>query len=115
VKKRHVYFTIVSGLETSDVIWVGRGRKKETLDAFWAGLSEEERAQIEGIAMDIYERYIQSILLFVPGAADKIVFYKFFITMHLTRAGDLTRRPIMREGGHSTSGQTDATSLAVLS
>ena len=52
VKKRHVYFTIVSDLETSDVIWVGRGRKKETLDAFWAGLSEEERAQIEGIAMD---------------------------------------------------------------
>jgi len=104
VKKRHVYFTIVSDLETSDVIWVGRGRKKETLDAFWAGLSEEERAQIEGIAMDMHEPYIQSTLRFVPGAADKIVFDKIHITMHLTRAVDLTRRLIMREGGRSTSG-----------
>ncbi len=83
------------------MIWAGRGRKKETLDAFWAGLSEEERTRIEGIAMDMHEPYIQSTLRFVPGAADKIVFDKFHITMHLTRAVDLTRRLIMREGGHS--------------
>ncbi len=104
VKKRHVYFTIVSDLETSDVIWVSRGRKKETLDAFWARLSEEERAQIEGGAMDMHEPYIQSTLRFIPGAEDKIVFDKFHISMHLTRAVDLTRRLIMREGGQSTSG-----------
>jgi len=104
VKKRHVYFTIVSDLESGDVIWTGRGRKRETLDAFWAGLSLEERTQIEGVAMDMHDPYIRSTMTHVPGAENKIVFDKFHISMYLTRAVDLTRRIMMREGGRETSG-----------
>lgn len=101
VKKRHVYFTIVTDLERDEVVWVGRGRKKETLDAFWMSLSAEERAGIEGIAMDMHEPYFLSTLAHVPDAAKKIVFDRFHVMMHLTRAVDETRRALMRQRGMS--------------
>jgi len=99
VKKRHHYFTIVSDLETSTVIWVGRGRKRETLDRFWANLSTEERAGIEGIAMDMWPAYFESTLAAVPQAERKIVFDKFHIVKHLVHAVDLTRRAEVRQSG----------------
>ena len=101
VKKRHVYFTIVTDLERDEVVWVGRGRKRETLDAFWVGLSTEERGGIEGIALDMHEPYFLSTMAHVPDAAKKIVFDRFHVTMHLTRAVDETRRALMRQGGMS--------------
>ncbi len=104
IKKRHVYFTIVTDLERNEVVWVGRGRKRETLDAFWTGLSQADREEIEGIAMDMHEPYFRSTLAHVPDAAKKIVFDKFHVTMYLTRAVDATRRAIMKAGGPEASG-----------
>jgi hypothetical protein len=52
VKKRHRYFTIVSDLDRGEVLWAGRGRKRESIDAFYHQLSDEQRAGIEGVAMD---------------------------------------------------------------
>lgn len=104
VKKRHKYFTIVTDLERSEVVWIGRGRKRETVDAFWAGLSADERSSIEGIAMDMWPPYIESTLVAVPAAAQKIVFDKFHIIKHLVHAVDLTRRSAVRvAGGEGTS------------
>ena len=104
VKKRHVYFTIVTDLERGEVIWIGRGRKNSTLDAFWKSLSIEERAAIEGIAMDMHEPYVLSTREHVPDAAKKIVFDKFHVMAYLSRAVDQTRRVIMNERGHAASG-----------
>ena len=99
VKKRHKYFTIISDLETSTVIWVGRGRKRETLDRFWSTLSFEERSGIEGIAMDMWPAFFESTLAQVPQAERKIVFDKFHIVKHLVHAVDLTRRAEVRGTG----------------
>lgn len=95
-KKRHKYVTIVTDLDCGDVLWVGRGRKRETLDGFWKSLSTEQRAGIEGIAMDMWPAYIESTLGAVPGAAEKIVFDKFHIVKYLTHAVDLERRAATR-------------------
>jgi transposase len=43
-KKRHKYVTIVTDLDASEVLWVGSGRKRETLDAFWESFSEQQLA-----------------------------------------------------------------------
>jgi transposase len=96
-KKGHKYFTIVSDLEAGVVLWIGHGRKKEALNAFWAGLSSEQLAGIEGIAMDMWLPYFESTIAHVPDAASKIVFDKFHITSYLTKAVDQTRRLIMRD------------------
>jgi transposase len=96
-KKGQKYFTIVSDLDAGVVLWIGRGRKKETLNAFWAGLSAEQLSGIEGIAMDMWLPYFESTVAHVPDAASKIVFDKFHITSYLTKAVDQTRRWMMRD------------------
>jgi transposase len=104
VKKRHVYFTIVTDLDRDEVIWIGRGRKRETLDMFWKTLSSEERSGIVGIAMDMHDPYVQSTLSYVLDAAKKIVFDKFHVTMQLSKAVDETRRAMMRDGVEDAPG-----------
>ncbi len=97
IKKRHRYFTIVSDLDTGVVLWVGRGRKRESIDAFWAGLSREQLDAVEGVAMDMWQPYFESTMQYVPDAARKVVFDRFHVTAYLTKAVDLTRRAMMRD------------------
>ena len=97
IKKRHKYFTIVSDLDKGDVLWVGRGRKRESIDAFYSGLSVEQLAGIEAVAMEMWRPYFESMITHVPDAGSKIVFDKFHITAYLTKAVDLTRRAMMRD------------------
>jgi transposase len=99
IKKRHRYFTIVSDLESGRVIWIGRGRKRETIDAFWATLSAAQREAIEGVAMDMWQPYFDSTITHLPNAAKKIVFDKYHLVTYLTQAVDLTRRRNVRELG----------------
>lgn len=91
-KKRHKYVTIVTDLDRSEVIWVGSGRKRETLDVFWKSLSREQLVGIEGVAMDMWPVYIESTMAFLPDAEEKIVFDKFHVMKYLTHAIDLERR-----------------------
>ena len=97
IKKRHKYFTIVSDLDKGEVLWVGRGRKRESIDAFYNRLSGEQLAGIEAVAMDMWQPYFESTIAHVPDAGSKIVFDKFHITAYLTKAVDLTRRAMMRD------------------
>ncbi len=97
IKKGHRYFTLVSDLDAGVVLFVGHGRKRATIDAFWAGLSREQLAAVEGVAMDMWQPYFDSTITFVPDAASKIVFDRFHVTAYLTKAVDLTRRAMMRD------------------
>jgi transposase len=99
-KKRHKYVTIVTDLDTSEVIWVGSGRKRETLDVFWKSLSPAQLAGMVGVAMDMWPAYIESTMAFLPDAEEKVVFDKFHIMKYLTHAVDLERR---------SAGRSDAT------
>src|SRR5580704_5707505 len=92
IRKRHQYFTIVSDLESQEVLWIGRGRKRETIDAFWPTLSAEQLAGIEGIAMDMWLPYFDSVVAHVPEGTSKIVFDKYHIAKYLSEALDQTRK-----------------------
>ena len=91
-QKRHEYVTVVSDLEESVVLHVADDRGEEAMDGFWNGLSDEDKAQIEAVAMDMWEPYIKSTMKNLPGAAGKIVFDKFHVAQHLGRAVDKVRR-----------------------
>ena len=91
-RKRHKYFTIVSDLESQEVLWIGRGRKRETIDAFWRTLTPEQLAGIEGIAMDMWAPYFDSVVANVPDGKSKIVFDKYHIATYLSEALDHTRK-----------------------
>jgi transposase len=102
-KKRHHYFTIVSDLQTGTVLWIGRDRKKETLNAFWDGLSAEQLNGIEGVAMDMWKPFFESTIAKLPDAGKKIVFDKFHIMAYLSKAVDKTRRATLRSFGADAS------------
>ncbi|MCL0049094.1 transposase, partial [Dehalococcoidia bacterium] len=60
--KGHNYFTVVMGLERTRVVWVGRGRKQETLDQFFKELGAERSGQIEAPGLALPEPVILSLL-----------------------------------------------------
>lgn len=97
-QKRHEYVTVVSDLERSIVVHVADDRGRAALDGFWTSLREEQRAQVEAVAMDMWEPYIQSTREHLPGAAEKIVFDKFHVAQHLGDAVDRVRKQELRAG-----------------
>jgi len=91
-RKGHSYFTLVNDLERGRVLCVAEGRQQASLDGFWKTLSEEQKQDIEAVAMDRWDPYVASVREHVPGAEKKIVFDKFHIAQHLGEAVDRVRR-----------------------
>jgi transposase len=89
---RHAYVTVVTDLERARVLYVADDRTQESLDRFWLGRSHEHLMAIEAVAMDMCAPYIQSTLLHVPFADERIVFDKFHIAQNLNQAVDQVRR-----------------------
>ena len=92
VKKGHRYVTVVSDQSSGGVIAVLDGRTKETLVAFFATLSQAERASIKTISLDMWPAYISAITESIPEAEQKICYDRFHIAQHLNRAVDHVRR-----------------------
>ena len=84
----HDYMTIVAQAHEGQttVEYVGEGRERESLDAFWEGLMAEQLAGVEAIAMDMWKPYVQSTLAHVPGAAGKIVHDPFHLVKYMNEA-----------------------------
>jgi transposase len=95
--KGHRYLTLVCDLEDGTVEHIAEERKKESLDGYYQGLSEEQLAGIEAVAMDMWEPYIQATLARVPEAAGKIVFDRFHVMGYLGKAVDTVRKQEHRE------------------
>ena len=55
VKKGHRYMTVVIDYVTGRVVWMGKDRTQETLGAFFAGMSDEQRARVEAVLGGIPE------------------------------------------------------------
>jgi transposase len=96
-QRRHEYVTVVGDLERDRVIYVADDRSQASLDGFWQGLTPEQRAGIEGVAMDMWEPYIRSTRDYLADADEKIVFDKFHVAQHLSKAVDEVRRREHRE------------------
>lgn len=107
-QKRHEYVTVVSDLERSQVLYVADDRTQASLDGFWTALPRPQLNTIEAVAMDMCAPYIQSTLLHLPAADEKIVFDKFHIAQSLNQALDQVRRMEQRrlggEGDHTLKG-----------
>jgi len=96
-KKGHSYMTVVCDAQEGRVEYVAEDRTAEALSGFWRSLSDEQRAGIEAIVMDMWPAYIHSTLAQVPQANEKIVFDRFHIMMHVSRAVDTVRKQENRQ------------------
>jgi transposase len=90
--KGHRYVTLAFDLDRSTVEYIADDRKKSSLDAFYLGLSPEQRAGIEAVAMDMWEPFIASTAEHVPDGRSKIVFDRSHVMKHMTEAVDAVRK-----------------------
>lgn len=90
VHKGHSYMTVVADYFTGRVVWMGRERNKQTLDAFFSNLNNGQKRAIEAVAMDMWEPYINRIRHYCPRA--KIVFDFFHVVQGFNKVIDHVRR-----------------------
>lgn len=90
--KGHNYATLVTDLGLSRVLYVAPDRKQASLDGFWDTLTPEQLASIQGVAIDMWDPYENSMRRHLPQAEEKIVYDKYHVAKHLGEAVDRVRR-----------------------
>jgi transposase len=95
-KKGHKYATLVYDLDKSKVVWVGKGKGKETFTEFLqTKLTQAQRDKIQYACCDMAESFISAIKENLPKA--QIVLDRFHIVKALNEALDEVRKEAWRE------------------
>jgi transposase len=89
LRRGHRYLTVVLDYETGRVVWMGEGRRQDTLDQFFRKMPGEQRTRIKAVAMDMWRPYIASVQHWCPRA--KIVFDLFHAVRDFNRVIDRVR------------------------
>ena len=90
------YATVVYDLDRACVVWVGKGKEKETIGKFFEEkLSEAQRKRIEWASCDMSETYIGAITDHCPNAT--LVLDRFHIVKALNTRVDEVRKEQWRE------------------
>jgi transposase len=84
------YLTIVVDLLHGDVVWIGKGRSQESLEAFFREIGPERCAKLEVIATDLHEPFHLAVRQYAPHA--HLVFDHFHLVKLLNDALDELRR-----------------------
>lgn len=96
--KGHKYATLVYDLERSCVVWVGKGKGRETVDRFFnEALSPFQKKRIRWASCDMSEAYMGAIGEHCPNAT--LVLDRFHIVKALNSAVDDVRKEQWREAG----------------
>jgi len=90
LRKGHNYMTVVMDYFSGRVVWMSEGRSKETLDRFFAEMTNRQKEAIEAVAMDMWEPYINRVKYHCPNA--NIVFDFFHVVQAFGRVIDKVRR-----------------------
>jgi len=90
VRKGHTYMTVIMDYFSGRIVWMGPDRRKETLDAFFAELSDTQKQGIEAVAMDMWEAFINRVRHHCPQA--HIVFDFFHVVQAFGKVIDSVRR-----------------------
>ncbi len=94
VRKGHKYVTLVLDLKTGAVVFVGEGKRADSLTPFWERL-KRSGARIEAVAMDMGPAYIEAVMDNLPGVP--IVFDKFHVVKLMNEKLTEIRRWLHRE------------------
>lgn len=90
-KKGHKYVTVVYDLARARAVWVGEGKKRETIDSFFENqLSDYQKREIQWASCDMSETFIGALKTHCPNA--KIVLDRFHIVKALNNAVDEVRK-----------------------
>lgn len=87
-EKGHKYLTVVREIG-GGVIWIGKGRKKETLNQFFRELGKKKCNKITVAVIDMWKPFIKSIR---ENTNAEIVFDKFHVIKKINEAVDKIRK-----------------------
>ena len=90
LRKGHHYMTVVMDYFSGQIVWMGENRDKETLDRFFAELTDSQKQGIEAVAMDMWEPFINRIQHHCPDA--QIVFDFFHVVQAFGKVIDEVRK-----------------------
>lgn len=94
VRKGHKHVTLVLDLKTGAVVFVGEGKRADSLTPFWERL-KRSGARIEAVAMDMGPAYIEAVMDNLPGVP--IFFDKFHVVKLMNEKLTEIRRWLHRE------------------
>lgn len=94
-RKGQQYLTIVYDLARGRVVWVGRDRSTATMERFFTWLGRRRARAIRTVCCDMWAVYVDAVQAHLPAAA--LVFDRFHLTQHLSRAVDEVRRQTWRQ------------------
>ena len=95
-RKGQKYLTVVYDLERACVVWVGKGKARETIDRFFnEQLSDYQKKRIEWACCDMSETFIGAIKDHCPNA--ELVLDRFHIAKALNEALDEVRKEQWRK------------------
>lgn len=97
IAKGQQYMTIACDLELGTVEYVGEGRKQETLEKYFEGLSAKQLSRIKAIAMDMWDPYVAAVRERVPEGMKKIVYDRYHVMGHMNKAVDTVRKQESRD------------------
>lgn len=101
----HKFLTCVANHESGGIVWAAEGRNAASLQAFFDGLTPEQKASIKAVSIDMsagYENAIRSTEG-VPHA--QVCFDPFHVVQLGAKAADQVRRDEYNRHGRSSSGE----------
>ena len=94
--KGHKFATIVYDLDRACVVWVGKGKGRETIDLFFGKcLSDYQKSQVQCAACDMSDAYLGAIKHHCPNAT--LVLDRFHIVKAINEALDEIRKEQWRQ------------------
>jgi transposase len=111
-KKGHRYLTLVYDLQRGQLVWVGKGRTKETLGGFFDELGTRRSRTLQAASLDMWAPYVDVVRERAPQAT--ICFDRFHVVRHLNEAVDEVRRSLVRKLSGPTKALVKGTRFILL-
>jgi transposase len=97
------FLTCVADHASGGVVWAAPGRNAATLRGFFDELTDEQKASIKAVSIDMSAGYEKAITEAVPDA--QVCFDPFHVVQLGGRAADQIRRDEYNQHGRSTTGE----------
>jgi transposase len=99
----HKFLTCVANHESGGIVWATDGRNAASLQAFFDQLTDEQKASIRAVSIDMSAGYEKAITKSVPDA--QVCFDPFHVVQLGSKAADQVRRAEYNKHGRSTTGE----------
>ena len=97
----HKFLTCVADHQQGGIVWAQPGRNASTLQAFFDGLTDEQRASIKAVSIDMSAGYEKAVRDSISDA--QVCFDPFHVVQLGSRATDQVRRAEYNNHGRSSS------------